>query len=286
VAILWLASFPKSGNTWLRAFLANYFANKTAPLSLEAVHGFGFSDAQAWPYQELTNGKTPIEMTEEEIAALRPRAHALLASKSADHVMVKTHNAIGNADGIPIITPKLTLGAIYVLRNPWDVTVSYADHYGLTLDQTIEALNSPDLKSAATVNQIPQYFSSWSNHLSSWQTAASIPLLTIYYEDMVHKPHETFGKVTHYLGLPPDAARLDRAIRFSSFDELSTQEDQAGFAEKSRHSLKFFRKGQIGGWRDVMSDQQAKRLADDHAAALRVHKYLTADGTIQEGRGN
>ena len=286
MAILWLASFPKSGNTWLRAFLANYFANQPEPLSLEAVHGFGFSDAQAWPYREITGGRSPVEMTEEEIAALRPRAHELLAEASADHVMVKTHNANGNADGIPIITPALTLGAIYVLRNPWDVAVSYADHYGLTLDQTIEAFNAPDLKSAATVNQVPQYFSSWSGHLSSWQAAASIPLLTIHYEDMVHKPHEIFGKVTHFLGLPPDGARLDRAIRFSSFKELSGQEDKTGFVEKSRHSLKFFRKGEIGGWRDVMSDEQAKRIADNHAPALQAHGYLTASGDIREGRGN
>jgi hypothetical protein len=283
VAILWLASFPKSGNTWLRAFLGNYFANSTSPLSLDQVHGQGFSDAQAWPYQEIS-GKLPPEMTEEEIGALRPRVHAKLASTSQDHVLVKTHNAIGNVAGVPTVTRKLTMGGIYVVRNPWDLAVSYADHYGMSIDDTIAAFNSPSLATNRSQTQVSQYLGTWSGHLASWQSAAWIPLQTVHYEDMVSKPHETFGKVTHFLNLPVDSVRLDRAIQFSSFNELSSQEGQTGFAEKSRHSERFFRSGRVGGWRDVLTDEQATRLAKDHEQALKAHGYLAADGTILDER--
>ena len=78
--------------------------------------------------------------------------------------------------------------------------------------------------------------------------------------------------------------RLDRAIQFSSFNELSSQEGQTGFAEKSRHSERFFRSGRVGGWRDVLTDEQATRLAKDHEQALKAHGYLAADGTILDER--
>ena len=272
MAIIWLASFPKSGNTWLRAFLANYFADPKQPLRLEALRTFGYADAQAWPYLKLS-GKSPLELSEGQAAALRPRAHALLARSSPDHVLVKTHNAIGAAGGVSTITRQLTIGGIYVIRNVWDVAVSYADHYGMSHDDTITAFNAPMLRLNPSQRHVTQYLSTWCGHAASWMQA-DFDRLIVRYEDLVARPHATFGKITHFLGLPPDSARLDRAIRFSSFDELSGQEAAEGFEERSRHAERFFRRGRVGGWRDILNPDQAARLAADHRDVLREFGYL------------
>lgn len=82
MAILWLVSFPKSGNTWMRAFLANYFANGRQPMSLAQLQKTGFSDAHGWPYEKLT-GRPFHELSEEEIGKLRPRVQETLARQEA-----------------------------------------------------------------------------------------------------------------------------------------------------------------------------------------------------------
>ena len=282
VSILWLASFPKSGNTWLRAFLANYLFDAREPYSLEKLQRFGLSDADAAPYAKLA-GKPHTDLTEAEYAVLRPQVHRSFAASSRENVLVKTHNAIGDVAGVPTITEAVSLGAIYVIRNPWDVAVSYADHFGVSLDDAVIALARPSLMIEPSSSNVRQYLGGWSGHVGSWNSARQIPLLVIRYEDMAATPEATFAKVVNFMGLPPDAARLSRAIRFSSFGELSAQEAKSGFAERSVSAKRFFRQGQVGGWRDVLSDDQARRIADDHRPALQAYSYLDQAGGIQDG---
>ena len=277
MAILWLASFPKSGNTWLRAFLANYLANQSEPIPLETLRRFGYSDAHVWPYESIA-GKLKADLNEAEVLRLRPQVHQYFANSRPEHVLVKTHFAMANAGGVDTITRKVTHGAICVVRNPWDVAMSYADHYGTSIADAVTALAQPSLTVRANDTNIRQYLGSWSDHVSSWHSVAWLKRLTIRYEDMTSKPTEAFAQVVRFMGLPLDRERLGRAITFSSFRMLQEQEVRDGFAEKSQHAERFFRSGQAGGWRREMPPDLAHKIARDHAQVLRALEYAGAEG--------
>lgn len=282
MAILWLVSFPKSGNTWMRAFLANYLADGKEPVSLGQLPNHGVSDAHGWPYEKLT-GQPHQSLSEAEIGKLRPKVQEMLVRSRRDHLIMKSHFPVFTTDGVPSINRAVTLGAIYIIRNPWDVAVSYADHYGESMDQAIASLAREDLTIAPSEQNIRQFLGGWSGHVKSWNNSDGIPLHIARYEDMAASPRETFGKVIDFLNLPKSRKRLDKAIKFSSFRELSRQEARSGFAEKSQNAERFFRSGKSGGWRDVLTEAQARQIAIDHREVLEHFGYLAPDGTILAG---
>ena len=279
MAILWLASFPKSGNTWMRAFIANYFANGREAMSLAQLQEFGFSDAHGWPYEKLT-GRPHQTLSDEELGQLRPKVQEMMARSRQDHVFLKSHFPVFTTGDVPSINRQVGLGAIYIIRNPWDVAVSYADHAGFSVDEAIEAIAQPGLAVEPDAKNIRQFLGGWSGHVKSWNNVEGMPLHTVRYEDLTAKPRETFAKVITFLNLPADKQRLRKAIKFSSFRELSRQEARNGFAEKSQNAERFFRKGKAGGWQNVMTEDQVQRVLDDHREALMHFGYLNPDGSI------
>lgn len=278
--ILWLASYPKSGNTWLRAFLANLMTNPPEPLDINELHRFGWGEVKSHLYERAA-GRPVDAMTDAEINRLRPEVHRLMAGmRGGDTFFAKTHNALTAIDGVPTITPDATAGAIYVIRNPLDVVPSYAAHFGLSIDDAIEAMARADNFMPTEGRHLFQLLGSWSGHVRSWTTAPGLSLLVLRYEDMTRSPTRTFGRVVEFLGLRSPRPRIERAIRFSSFRVLSGQESTAGFVEKPANSGPFFRQGQVGGWRAALTEAQARRVVDCHGAVMREHGYLAPDGAI------
>ncbi len=109
--ILWLASYPKSGNTWIRIFLANLFADSDKAYDINALGRYIYGEMSADLYEKVA-GKAVAEMTDRELHRLRPEVHRLIAGLRPDTVFVKTHNAIATRDGITTVTPEVTAGAI------------------------------------------------------------------------------------------------------------------------------------------------------------------------------
>ena len=92
-AILWLASYPKSGNTWLRAFLANMLTGAETPFPINQLSDFTASDLRAGYFEEVAQ-RPLVEMGDAVLHALRPRVHRYLAELRPDTTFVKTHNAL------------------------------------------------------------------------------------------------------------------------------------------------------------------------------------------------
>lgn len=274
--ILWLASFPKSGNTWLRAFLANLLSNAREPVDINALPQFGWGDAKAELY-ETAAGRPIVEMTDEELHLLRPRVHRMMAGlRGGDTLLAKTHNAVTTLGGVSTITPEVTAGAIYVIRNPLDVTVSYASHFGLSIDDTIDAMAADSNFITTSDKFVFQMLRSWSSHVRSWTEAPGLDPLVLRYEDMARKPGKTFGKVVRFLGLPSPPGRIERAIRFSNFKELARQEARRGFVERSANADRFFRQGRPGAWRTALTGAQVARVIAAHREVMRAHGYVDA----------
>ena len=278
--IIWLASYPKSGNTWLRAFLANYLSNAQQPIPINDLPNHILGDNMVVHYQQYS-GLKPEDITREAIARLRPKIHQWMAVSRGQDVFVKTHNIIGNIDGVPLITPEATAGAIYVVRNPFDVAISFSHHYQVTLERAVESLCEPQYFMPAQFGQIEQYLGSWSRHVRSWTMAPGLTRHVMRYEDMKAAPLKAFGGLIRFLGLPREIERLKRAVRFSDFAELKRQEGRGRFVE-SRPDGKapFFRAGHAGQWREQLTAEQVKRLIEAHRDTLIAQGYLTEAGEL------
>lgn len=277
MGIVWLASYPKSGNTWMRVFLANYVLNRPEPVDINELKSFTFGEHHI-EYFERVSGQAAADLDDVALNRLRPEVQRMIFREAKGIAFTKTHSAITALNGIPTILPEVTEGAIYIIRNPLDVAVSYAHHIGVGYDEAVAAMGNSDNQLATTDKFIFQVLGSWSDHVLSWTTAPGLRPLVVRYEDMLRTPEKAFGLVEQFLRVRPDPERLRKAIRFSSFETLSEQEKKHGFVEASKKAERFFRKGETGGWRRELTPAQVETIIADHRGYMSRFGYLTKDG--------
>ena len=271
--IVWLASYPKSGNTWVRAFLANLILDRRDPLPLDEIGSICPGEANVVWFRPLTD--RPVdELSKEEIAALRPRAQMRAVKINQHNVLMKTHNCIGEHFSHPMISVDATAAAIYIVRDPRDVALSATDHFGLSVDETIEFMNRAEAHGNPAPGMVYEVLSSWSIHVKSWTQRPLGNLHVVRYEDLLADPSREFRTIAKKLGITRDKARIRRAVKRASFKKLQAIERDLGFAERSEFSEKFFRSGKAGAWKDKLTPAQAKRIERDHGEQMERFGYL------------
>lgn len=275
--IVWLASYPKSGNTWMRAFLANYIEGATRPLRINDLPKYGLGDSR-WDCFEPFAEKPLAAMTLAEIAALRPKVQDWFAQSAPGQVFVKTHNIIARVAGIPLIAPGATMGAIYIVRNPLDVCVSFAHHFRIPMERAVGALCKRNNRLPRDDKTLPQHIGSWAQNVSTWVNAEGMILQVTRYEDMLTAPEESFGAVVEFLDMPLDRERLRRAISFASFEELQKQEEEGRFVEGHEDGRRFFREGRAGAWRRQLTHAQVERIVEANRRPMMRFGYLDEAG--------
>ncbi len=272
-SILWLASYPKSGNTWLRIFLANYLFNLDRPVPINEVHRIGMGDSVANAYRKVAKGEFDVHDVRQTLR-LRNAVLQAVVNNGAEVNFLKTHNKRGAINEVELIPRKFTRGAIYVMRDPRDMVFSYARHFGYDVDGASQAICAPMNGAVPDKSVVTQWFGSWSDHVRSWTRGKGFPLLTLRYEDMQSNPTLAFGRVLKFIGMPVDAARLEKAIRFSSFDEVRKQESEKGFIEKSAVAERFFHSGTSGQWRNDLPPALADRIVVANGETMREFGYI------------
>lgn len=281
--IIWLASYPKSGNTWMRTFLTNYWRDADEPVDINTLQGGPIASARM-VFDEAV-GVEASDLTPQEIERLRPYVYEQIAENSEETLFLKVHDAYTyTLEGIPLLSKKATQGVLYLVRNPLDVVVSFAHHSNRPVEKMIPRMADPEMAFVNNPNQLQnqliQKLLTWSGHALSWVDEPGLDVLVMRYEDMQMTPEETFGQAIQFCGLEFDLERLQKALRFSSFDILQSQEQEHGFGEKMPFSKSFFRKGKIGSWREKLSEEQAAQIVADHAEVMKRFGYLSADGEI------
>jgi hypothetical protein len=271
--IIWLASYPKSGNTWLRAFLHNYLRQPAESYDINRLGDFTASENDAAHYH-AHDPRPASAYSIETVQRLRPLVHRDLTRAFPDLVFVKTHNAALNVAGVPLLTPAVTAGIIYILRDPRDIALSYSRHLGKSIDETITFMAQDGASAGGDDRKVFERLSSWSGHVRSWTGNPHPRLLGLRYEDMLAEPAASFGKVIRFLGREPPADRIERAIRLSSFAALQAQERHNGFVERPESAAAFFHTGTAGQWRAQLTSAQIARLEQDHGAEMRRAGYL------------
>lgn len=270
--IVWLASYPKSGNTWVRAFLHNYITNAHTPHSINKLVDASVSECA------MAFFGTPGQiLSPQDVQALRPQVHQKLTQLHDDLVFVKTHNANLNIYNTPLCTPEFTAGAGFIVRDPRDVALSYAAFTGKDLDEIIAFMANEGAANASDGVQVFEFLSSWSRHAVSWVAAPK--RLLVRYEDLLADPERGFARIIRFLGHAedkPDPERLRRAIAFSDFATLSGQEAQEGYRAGSPSGEKFFRVGKGGQWRKQLSQAQAAAIWATHHDIMEKFGYKDA----------
>ena len=278
--IYWLASYPKSGNTWFRSFLANLLEGGDSPIDINALDSGDIASSRGWLDEVL--GFDTAELDADEVDRLRPIVYRWSAAHNETEYH-KIHDAYWYLeDGQPLVSREATLGALYLLRNPLDVAPSYANHRTVGIDQAIDAMR--DCNHAlnhfvvGSQSQTRQKMFDWSSHVLSWVDAEGLDCRVLRYEDMLANSMAEFAGAAAFLGLPDDRERVARAVRFSDFAELRRQEAEKGFRERPPKVGTFFRQGQSGNWRETLSDEQVARIIADHGEVMRRFGYLDLNG--------
>jgi len=277
--IVWLASYPKSGNTWLRVFLRSLLDRPFDDPDLDRL-GFGGASTRSL-FDDVTCLESS-DMTLEEIRGLRPAVFADVASATTESpVFFKVHDAYEpEVHGDPGRARAGGARAIYIVRNPLDVAVSYMRFHGESSpERVLEYMAAPDARLAsaprAGASQLEQPLGTWSAHVEGWMDARDCDVHVVRYEDMVASPLATFRAIVRFAGIDATDEAVVRALEQSAFDRLQRIEASAGFAERAGRCERFFRKGKVGGWRDALSEDHARRIIEDHGAVMRRLGYST-----------
>ncbi len=275
--ILWLASYPKSGNTWFRAFLTALM--KDGELDINDMETAGiFSSRQL--FEQVTDIDS-YSVSEKEAKNMMPDVFRSFVENRKELSIIKVHDAYSrNADEEPIIPKDVTLCAIYIVRNPLDVVSSLANHLHKTKDEAIAMMNSekafmgnkPDEGYAGV--QFSQLLYSWSSHALSWLERPEFPVHVIKYEDMHSRPFEIFKDTVEKIGLDYSDESIRQAIEASSFNKLQQQEEEKGFKESPYKDNSFFRKGITDGWKEELTEEQAKKITNKNMLVMKKFGYL------------
>jgi len=276
--IFWLASYPKSGNTWMRVFLTNYWRDSDIPADINELERTPIASAREI-FEDQT-GVCTSELSLDEIDGLRPAVYRRVAQQTQEPLFCKIHDAYTRLPGgTPMFPPDAARGAVYIIRNPLDVAVSYANHNNCSVAHSVEMMcdDSHVLcgNTRSQPNQLRQRLLSWSSHVRSWVETPEMPVHVTRYEDMKDDPEKAFTEVVRFIGGEMDRRRICKAIEFASFENLKNQEQEHGFREKMALSPTFFRKGVVGSWRESLTDEQKALIVTQHRDVMRNFGYLT-----------
>ncbi|MFL9839909.1 sulfotransferase domain-containing protein [Sphingomonas sp. ST-64] len=280
--VVWLASYPKSGNTWFRAVLQAILSAGAVDINTidpgEWGPGVGlFEEVVGLPFDELSA---------DERRCLRGLVVEQVARESERPVFWKTHEAFLPADGdFTSFGSRDAARVIYLVRDPRDVACSYAHHRGKSIDDTIERMASSDHVSQFRRGGlvIDEPMGSWSDHALAWLAQTELPVHLLRFEDMLADPLAAFGKALSFSGVACSEADLAKAIDAARFERLQAQERDTPFHERPRNAAPFFRSGRAGGWRNELSIGQIASIESAHAKAMHSLGYDRSEAGPIEG---
>jgi len=273
--IIWLASYPKSGNTWLRAFLSTYIYSQNEEFKFENMRKI-----KIFPQMKHFNdiGLTPNNLLEfvKNLVLAQDKINL-----SNDIVFLKTHNAMCTVDNYPFTNKDNTLGVIYLIRDPRDVLVSYSKHDDTSIDFSLKALINT--KNLGTLNddknkRLLSIIGSWSENYNSWKNFNLTKKIIIKYEDLLTNPFDNFLKIIEYLnelyGLKVDKNKIKKIIEVTKFSNLQDLEKKFGFIETISKKGLFFREGKSGSWKSQLNKETTDKIENLFYKEMKELNYL------------
>lgn len=264
--IIWLASYPKSGNTWVRSFLSSYYYTKDGSFNFDLL-----KNINQYPNKEFFDQKITYPG---EIHKYWHTSQEKIIKKNKN-IFLKTHNSLLALNNFNFTSQKYTKGVIYIIRDPRNILTSLKNHYSLSYNEALEFMTSDkkyiydDRNECKNDYSTFHFLSSWANHYKSWTKNNLFPKLIIKYEDLITNPDRTFKKIINFVN---DTFQLDHqfnevkfqnAIFNTSFKKLQSLEKQNKFTEnvysKENSKIKFFDLGPNNNWDKQLNDEIKKK---------------------------
>jgi hypothetical protein len=280
---LWIASYPRSGCTWIQIYLfnlVNIINGRRSEQNINLLPFFSPSDSNRVHYRKHLKWSDQNSLA--KVAAVRRLVVEDIATDASEFIeetkgvtFIKTNWLLGKVAGFDTIDFSSAGGAVYVVRNPLDVTVSLASHMGQPIEAAIDFMCTPH---AWVGGESATFMSgSWSENVNSWTRHFDPKILTLRYEDLLDNPSLWFAALNRMVfrgaRLPPD--QVDLAIQHASFEAVKAQEEKFGFYAKPDRTTLFFRKGRSNQWKEVLTKNQVDRIIEAHREAMERFGYLT-----------
>lgn len=278
--LVWLASYPKSGNTWFRAVLAALVRGPAA-FDINALdHGHSeLISASRLLFQRWT-GLDPADLPLEAVYPLRARVHAQVNATAGAVRVMKVHDSWEPPAGRPrLFQDAAAIGTLYLVRNPLDVAVSLAAHLGISPSEAAARLCDPAMALGRSAPDglspmLPQHLGTWGSHVLGWLEAPLSRLLVLRYEDILAQPRRAFAEALRFAGFTFTDAEVAAAVEATRFSRLRRMEEERGFTERPAGMARFFRQGGSGGWREALAPADVRRILDHHGDLMRRLGYL------------
>ena len=238
--IIWLASYPKSGNTYVRAFLSAYYFSENGKFNFNQI-----SNIEQFPHEKFFKQK--VNSISEASKQWVPIQREINKDKKIR--FFKTHSFLGNYQGNEFTSPETTLGAIYIVRDPRNVLTSLKNHYSFDDDTALKMITDKtrSLMSNNGSHASLNFISSWAENYLSWFRNNQFRRLFVKYEDLITNKYETFRDIIIFANTlmnrveGVDKLKLQKAIETTNFDVLKKKEISETF-DGSESSFKSWRK--------------------------------------------
>lgn len=284
--IIWLASYPKSGNTFLRALLSAYLFTKDGNFNFESL-----KNIKQFPDNGIFE-KLGINISDEkEVVKNYINVQKEINKRDKQNIrFLKTHSALNDLNGYKFTDLNNCLGTIYIVRDPRNIVKSYSNHNQISLDRATEIIKEVrtigGIKSSTDrTNETITHVGSWSSNYTSWKEFKKVDrYLLIKYEDLVKETEKTFLNVLNFINkitkskLTLDQIKLKKTLITTRFDNLQNLEKNSHFTEQAKDkegkSINFFKYGPNNNWKDYLSSKNLNVLENSFKEEMTELEYL------------
>ncbi len=282
--IIWLASYPKSGNTYVRAFLSAYYFSDSGEFNFSQI-----SKIDQFPHEKFFKEK--VNNISEASKQWVPIQREINKDKKIR--FFKTHSFLGNYQGNQFTSSETTLGAIYIVRDPRNVLTSLKNHYSFDDDKALKMITDKtrSLMSNNGSHASFTYISSWSENYLSWFRNNQFRKLFIKYEDLIKNKYETFRDIIVFTNTlmnnvgGVNKSKLQKAIETTNFDILKKKEMSETFSGSessfkdwrkfhSENKNLFFNLGPENNWEKILKNEISSKIESYFEEEMRNLKYL------------